>query len=651
MDSSNSPDKISIGRCELGFLSGVLAPSIAVHLLAPSANLSGSAESASFLIPRLEATRTFETQALPFRPVAGRWTWNGVEFHESDFKIAYDSGSKSEEIIWYAGMIPNVDQISERMAFHESHALNSSQAKGLFAEHLRAGSWDLPQPEPVFRMTNESVESWWRLKFQNGKRVFWLREEDGRWGEEPAPVLHATATAVLYRENSVASAATGLEEIALNELLDASYLRNKFYRVLNCLGKRPSFLNCGNYARSLTGRYDYPPESKEYSEMVGYYSIQKAMEWHRGIQTDAQKNYFGDFGLKGPIDVFVRAEVQGGPSYAPFSQSLDSTNPVIYVSTGVEGRIPEPGELANTTKDSDVFFHEFSHHIIYRSIVPSTTYSQPRALQEGLADYFTYAITGNNLLGESIYGGTVPLRAGILNDALSADSFQPAESWDVYRAGELLSSIFWKLRGNLGDWKGNYKRIDKVVWDAIDLMPKLGTYYQFACAVLKQAASFEKSENLTAGTLTTPILQELAARQFFADANPGAGGGCPVVSAILQTVDQREAQKSELPLVDTPKTPVAFTGEAKNALPPFGGSLYQPLQPRKVRCGDLASQSSNRAGISWLLMLGLAPALVIAVRRERFFRSLLNWHRRGIHCAAAAKGNQAVPPAATLLRE
>ncbi|NBW81032.1 hypothetical protein EBR21_04690 [bacterium] len=362
--------------------------------------------------------------------------------------------------------------------------------------------------------------------------------------------------------------------------------------------------------------------------MVGYYSIQKAMEWHRGIQSDAQKNYFGDFGLKGPIDVFVRADIAGGPSYAPFSQNLDTTNPVIYVSSGIEGRTPETGELANTSKDSDVFFHEFSHHVIYRSIVPSTTYSQPRALQEGLADYFAYGITGNNQLGESINGGTAPLRAGNLTNALSFDNFQPPESWDVYRAGELLSSILWKLRESLGVWKGNYKRIDKVVWDAVDLMPKLGTFYQFGCAVLRQAAAFEKSENLAAGTLTNPILQEFANRQFFADTNPGSGNGCPAVNAILQVVDQREAQKSELPLVDNPKTPVTFTGEGQNALPPYGGSLYQPLQPRKVRCGNLAVQGSNPAAVPWLVIFSFAPLLVTALRRGRFFQLLLRWLRR-----------------------
>ncbi|MFZ9521375.1 MAG: hypothetical protein ACO3A4_12955, partial [Silvanigrellaceae bacterium] len=602
----------------MGFLNGVLAPSLAVQLLSPSAKLSGDAELHSFLQPRFENSLSFGLSSLPFRPVAGHWTWNGIELHQSDFKVVYSSVNGSEELNWYAGMIPGSNEIADRMSADVLHRISTVQAKSLFAEHLRAGSWDLPQPARVFRMSGDSVEAWWKLQVADGRRTFWLRENDGRWGEEFPPELHASATALLYRENSVASAATGLEEIALVDLLDASYLRNKFFRVLNCLGKRPSFLSCGNYARSLSGRYDYPYESVEYSEMVGYWSLQRGMEWHRGIQSDAQKVYFGDFGLKGPMDVFVRADVAGGPAYSPFIQSLDSSNPVIYVSTGLEDRIPEPGELANTTKDSDVFFHEFSHHIIYRSVVPNIVYSQPRAIQEGLADYFAYAITGNNKLGESVNGGGSPLRAGNLSDAFSADSFLPAESWDVYRAGELLSSALWKLRESLGDWKGGYKRVDKVVWDAIDLMPKLGTFYQLGCALLKQAAAFEKSENLAAGTMVAPILQELVARQFFANATPGAETGCPAVSSILSAVDQREAQKSELPLVDNPKTPVTFTGEAKNALPPFGGSLYQPLQPRKVWCGDIASVDSSRSKSHRSCVLFLLPVLFMAVKRGRF---------------------------------
>lgn len=601
----------------MGFINGVLAPSIAASLLSPSANLSNGAERTSLLRANFERSESLQLMNASIQTIAGHWTWNGIELHETSFKTAY-TGTSEANLIWYAGKIPDQDKLESLLwNYGYSHALHPTQAQSLFAEHLRVGSWNVPLPERVFRINKDFAEAWWRVKVGKGGRIFWLRESDGFWGEEPEPVLHADAKAFVYRENKVASAATGIEEIAITDLLDISYLRNRIFRILNCVGKKASYSVCGNFARSLSGVYDYPFESPQHSEMVGYYSIQRAVNWHRGIQSDEQKKVYTDFGLKGPLDVFVRADKSDGPSYSPRSSSLETENPIIYVSTGIETDNSPPGVLALLTKDSDVYLHEFSHHIIYRSVVPKRSSSQPRAMQEGLADYFTYAMTGNNKLGESTFGGT-PLREGNLTIGLSADLFAPDEGFDPYILGTVLSSTLWKLRENLGDWKNGYKKIDKIVWDSIDLLPELATYYQFGCALLKQSKLFETSEKLTAGSLSSVILKELADKSFFANETVDPKTGCPAVSSVLQDIDNREAQKSELPLVDV-KTPPSFTGEGRSALPPFGGSLYQPLQPRRSVCGDVAGVA---AGMNTKLvsLLYLSPLLVIMLRIRRFFR-------------------------------
>ena len=598
------------------FSNGVLTSAVAAKLFFSPAPLVDET-SVARLQPVLESFPGFLNHSFQSSVIqTGSWHWDGIELHASKFKIGFEASR--HDPFWFAGFYPATDLTADGFSFSAGHRLDAVQAKSFFAEHMRIGSWQIAEPKPIFQVENGELVSWWKLRTDRG-RVYWMREADGFWGEEVPLPLHAKAKALLYRENKVASAEAGLEEIQLSDLLDVSYLRNKFFRVLNCLGSKISYEKCGNYARSVSGFYKYPYESSEYSEMVGYYSIQRAMEWHRGIQSDTQKTYFENFALKGPIDVFVRADANNAPFYVHRSSTLESDNPAIVVSTGAEDNVTS-GTLSFLSKDSDVLFHEFSHHIIYRSVQPNTSASQARAIQEGLADYFAYAITGNNRLGESTYGGE-PLRQGNLSSALASSLFSPSGNWNPYDVGDILSSALWSLRQIFAEWKDGYNQIDKIVWDAIDLLPPLATNYQFACAVYVSAGNFEKQENLPTDSLRSPVANEFVKRLFFTSATPDTNALCPPISSILRDVDVEESLESGLPLIETPKNTVTFTGEGKPALPPFSGSLYQPIQPRRTVCGSVASSPALAKGP--LLFFIFAP-VVIGSMLHRFAR----WRNR-----------------------
>lgn len=593
----------------MSFTGGVLAPTLALTLMAPSANFDGGAEPYSLLRAHFPASAAGAEQKM-VRTQAGRWLWNGIELYASDFKVAY-AKSQQEQMVWFSGKIPESASISQNLSVPwRSHSLHPTQVRSLFAERLRVGSWQIPDPQPVIHIQPEPT-AWWKIVIPQNKRVFWLRESDGYWGEEKPVELGADALGLLYKENKVASTSSGLEEIPLIDLLDSSYLRNRLFRVLNCKDKSPSFKICGSFARSFDGRYEYSPDSLEYSEMVGYYSIQRAAQWHRGIQSEEQKQAFGDFGLTGPIDVFVRAIQPGAPSYSPRGSSVGSGNPVIYVPFSDDDL-----GLTNLSIDSDVYFHEFAHHIIYRSVIPPPgNYVQSYAIHEGLSDYFTYAITGNNVLAESVEVDGA-LRSGNLTANFSAQVLDfNGQQQAFYPAGELLSSVLWKLRTQLGVWKDGYFKMDKVVWDSIDLLPAQATIYQLACAIVKQSELFEKSEELAANSLRDAIVAEMVQRQLFANATVDPTTGCPAVSDLLKDLDEKESQPSALPALD-PKPAAVFTGEAANALPPFAGSLYQPVQQKRVLCGDLSSGGkSATVPFSALILLALPLCGVVFRRR------------------------------------
>ncbi|MEY4066239.1 MAG: hypothetical protein RIR26_2447 [Pseudomonadota bacterium] len=602
------------------FANGVLSQALLAGLFLSPQSFSGD-RSVEDLQPLLvgPAWQLKSADGTPRIIQSGQWHWNGIPIEGTPFKTVRNRTDVLPS--WFAGAHPVSEELLYVLSSRGEFRFSPEQAQTLFAQNLRLGSWQLPRPGAVLQINGSTAENWWKLTLPQG-RVFWLRDSDGVWGEELPLPLQADAKALLYRENKVVSASTGLEEIPLKDLLDMTYLRSKFFRILNCLGESISFEKCGNYARAKDGVYSYPFDSVEYSEMAGYYSIQRAMTWHRDIQSAEQKSYFENFALKGPIDVFVRAKAENAPYYVPRSTAVESSNPVIVVSTGSE-KEGLGDVLSYLSKDSDVYFHEFSHHIIYRSVAPKSSPSQARALQEGLADYFAFAITGNNALGESTLGNE-PLRKGDSTEKLGNDILERGDLGRDYDLGTILSSTLWSLRAKTTDWKTGYKQMDKIVWDAVDLLPTLATYYQFACALYLQAETFEKSEKLTAGSLRGPITTELVSRAFFSSSTPAAGENCPPPSDPLKAADILEEQESKLPLIQTPRTPVTFTGEGKSALPPFAGSLYQPLQRRSVFCGSLALSSAHSNSPASGVVLLLVPVFLIGSRPRKSFR----WLRR-----------------------
>ena len=621
---------------EMIFSNTVYLQTALFNLLAVNSSLR-EADSFAQLTPSIEKlAQLSQTESL----IAdrGHWEWNGIEIYGSGFRSVLHAHDKS--VGWFAGYAP-VDHKLSGIQFSTSPFLNDARsAQFEIAQQLGLGTWQLPLPSPVYQRKNGDLENWWRMKVPTGE-TYWLRDVDAWLSQEVPQPMSATAQAKVYRENKVSSSVTGIESFELKDLLDPSYLRSRLFRILNCRDQAKSYKVCGNFARASRGVYDYPFESSDYSEVVGYYSIQRAMQWHLNIQNDAQKKFFTDFGLSGPIDIFVRAEDTsgGGPAYAPVGKSVGSSNPIIFITTGEESE--DATEFKFFSKDSDVYFHEFSHHVLYRSIKPPATKSedgitvvvvQPRALQEGLADYFTYAMTGNNRLAESSSLSGF-LREGNVQEPLTANLFDPPELGKAYDIGDVISSTLWKLRQQFSTWQGEYNQIDKITWDAIDLLPEVATLYQFACAVYVSAGQLEKQTNSTAGSLTGPIATEFADRLFFENTTVASGAVCPSVSSLLKVADTLDGQESVLPALSGEKTRIEFTGESPDALPPFSGSLYRPQQVRKTWCGVVGYESKTAASRSVVLLI-IAPLLIGRMPR-RFFGWMRQFRKKGR--AAAAK--------------
>jgi len=133
--------------------------------------------------------------------------------------------------------------------------------------------------------------------------------------------------------------------------------------------------------------------------------------------------------------------------YAPSMLLPDGTQsePHILVGDG-DGR-----SLQNLALDGDVIAHEFGHHVIFEYL-PATG-GEAGAIHEGLADYFTFAKTGNPCLAESVCPPGSPLcqlDGQCMRYADHSYSWHDLKGFGVHIEGQVLSAMLWDLRTDFG---------------------------------------------------------------------------------------------------------------------------------------------------------------------------------------------------------
>lgn len=152
---------------------------------------------------------------------------------------------------------------------------------------------------------------------------------------------------------------------------------------------------------------------------------------------------------------------KGTPNNALYQPAVSSSGyPQIMVGDG-DGNI-----LQNLGKDNDVVSHEFSHHILFRTLTNTT--GESLVLHEGLADLFTFMQTGNACLGESICpsGSSacwLPDRClrSAENDLSYLDTTYRSWVSAPHLRGQLISAVLWDLAQDL-----NFTKVAQLTFTA-----------------------------------------------------------------------------------------------------------------------------------------------------------------------------------------
>lgn len=192
---------------------------------------------------------------------------------------------------------------------------------------------------------------------------------------------------------------------------------------------------------------DTPRAADPFAEVSAYFHTARALA------------YFGWQGKK--IDVVASARIASGlldgddaraaradlpleplpaafflPSADAFGE-LNGSPPAIWLGQG---------EVRDFSYDGDVVYHETTHAVLQEILPPHGAYrftsqgvtSEPEAIEEGLADYFAAAISGDPLVGEWV-GGEYP------SEVRSVKTGTPCSDWtgEPHADGLLLASALW----------------------------------------------------------------------------------------------------------------------------------------------------------------------------------------------------------------
>jgi hypothetical protein len=457
----------------------------------------------------------------------------------------------------------------------EDFALSEGAARDAVAWRLNFHPWRTTAAERVYVADDEAFVPAFRVFVDEsaslpgrGPGVPLSVLVDARTGEiieQTALSFHVDGKALLYDENAVVNEESGRKDIVLPALqAPGDRLKHGLFNVYNC-DQLDVSTNCVQSATGNAGDFrgiDF--ESKAYDEVVAYHAVTKSMGWYRKIMALKPNPSAawgadypgprGNFGIAPGLsfNVYVRSRTKtptgytlDNAAYMPSSLGKGSQAKILIGTGWEEG---QPGQtqrkLRYLGRDTDVVMHEFGHHIVYRTLRDVS--GQGGAIHEGTADYLTYAITGNNLLGESIVASGESLRAG--NKTGTVDPYVGAKP---HVAGEFWSSTLWEVRKAMGPWKNGFYVFDKIVWESIDLLKQDANYYDFISALSRATEQFAKSENRPVAPLRNTLFNIFHKRGFLLA--PGANGALPGAAPALSETNY----SAPLP----PETTVSATSE------------------------------------------------------------------------------------------
>jgi hypothetical protein len=240
-------------------------------------------------------------------------------------------------------------------------------------------------------------------------------------------------------------------------------------------------------ARKNDHRFDFLPTAPEFPEVNIFSHANRIHKW------------FESLGYKGTgQQILIRVH-----ELIPTGAGGESNpNNAVYMPAGYDGKSAPmiaigDGDgviLKNLSLDSDVVSHEFGHHVIFQNLKSTNlketgdNIDHSGALHEGLADFFAFAQSGDDCLGDSICPEGSPACYFInqcLRSANNTIKFNDEEYNSlrvaIHLKGQLVSGYLWdiKKRENVdaSEWIS-------LVFASLDYLPQASSYTDFLLSLM-----------------------------------------------------------------------------------------------------------------------------------------------------------------------
>lgn len=252
--------------------------------------------------------------------------------------------------------------------------------------------------------------------------------------------------------------AFSLTSETLRRLDGSGFLRGAYADVVNANGPR--------YQDASLNYTSLGPSDDALDEVNAYYHVDRVRaDYFNGLGFGSHPSTIGQ------IDVEVNAIGPANGSFYPGQNLIEFAQPV---------------DALRPSREAQIIYHEYAHAVTYAVVGASFNSGEPRAVDEGLSDYFAAAFVGEQrtpgddpaLFDEY---GSIGNSRDITNPTYQTYS-QYTSAPDLYEGAELFSHILWTAGGG-------GPGVDGVVFDALDGAGPATTFEGFRDLMLTASTS------------------------------------------------------------------------------------------------------------------------------------------------------------------
>ena len=324
------------------------------------------------------------------------------------------------------------------------------------------------------------------------------------------------AQAQVYKSNPIKTPTLSTEALALtptgehltNEfVISKNCIDNKTVTPVNLFGFKTNMHTCDliqTATKNTDGNFVYTPSdtagavasrSDDFSEVSMYYHASRAYAFFRGLQGDDTAQVIVDK----PLPVVANLQTPPGALAGNFTKAADPNTPLdtfqnafFSPAAGGLGEIFQQlyglstgalwfgqGPSRDYAYDGDVVYHEFTHAVVDDTLKLGAWHldaagavDAPGAMNEGLADYFSSAITGDPDVGEYASKDISPT-LDVIRTLANTDKCPDGIIGEVHADSTLFSGALWTARSSLAADTDKTK-FDRALYKAMRSNPGQG---------------------------------------------------------------------------------------------------------------------------------------------------------------------------------